>query len=50
MQNHTDEQFELENINPVEVRDKPLHIWWSTCLFDNSCKLDFTQHRLCMIY
>lgn len=41
--------FELENVKGMEVRDKPLHIWRSTCLFDSSCMVDCTLHRVCVI-
>lgn len=41
--------FELENIKGMEVRDKPLHIWRSTCLFDGSRTVDCTPHRVCVV-
>lgn len=41
--------FKLENIKGMEVRDNPLHIWGSTCLFDNAWTVDCTLHRVCMI-
>ncbi len=41
--------FELEYIKGMEVRDKPLHIWRSACLFDSSCTVDCTLHRVCVI-
>lgn len=45
---HQGDRLNFESIKGVEVRDKPLHIWRFTCLFDDACMEDCMLNRVCV--